>query len=47
MNMLSTMLYNDVATDAMIAGSEYCTNNFPTELVPNDVGDDDGVDDGD
>ncbi len=42
MKMLSTILYSDVATDAMIAGSEYCTSRRPTELVPSDVGDDDG-----
>lgn len=29
------MLYIDVATIAMIAGTEYCTRSFDTEAVPN------------
>lgn len=41
--MLSTILYNEVATLAMIAGTEYCTNNLPMGFVPNVIGDEDCV----
>jgi hypothetical protein len=39
MNILSIILYSDVATAAMIAGPEYCHNRRPIGLVPNTVGD--------
>lgn len=41
--MLSTILYNDVATLAIIAGTEYCTNSLPMGFVPNVIGDEDCV----
>ncbi len=34
MNIESMMLYNDVATMAMMAGTEYCTSSFVTDCVP-------------
>ncbi len=34
MKMLSIMLYKDVATLAMIAGTEYCVSNFPIARCP-------------
>lgn len=38
MNIESTILYNDVATLAIIAGTEYWTNSFLTGNVPSVVG---------
>jgi hypothetical protein len=37
-NMLSIILYREVATLAIIAGTEYCINNFPIDSVPNVIG---------
>jgi hypothetical protein len=37
--MLSTMLYNDVATLAIMAGTEYCTRSLLIDSVPSVVGD--------
>ena len=37
--ILSTMLYNEVARLAIIAGREYCTSNLPILLVPRLLGD--------
>ena len=34
MKILSTILYKDVATAAIIAGTEYCTSNLPMVFVP-------------
>ncbi len=39
MNMLSTILYKEVATLAMIAGTEYCTSSLPMGLEPRVIGD--------
>lgn len=36
--MVSTMLYNELAVIAMMAGKEYCINNLPIGAVPNSVG---------
>ncbi len=38
MKMLSMILYNEVATLAMIAGTEYCTNSLLIDLDPSDIG---------
>ena len=34
MKILSIILYSDVATAAMMAGTEYCTSSRPMVLVP-------------
>lgn len=39
MKMLSMMLYSDVATLAIIAGTEYCANKRGMERSPNSIGD--------
>ena len=36
--MLSTILYIEEATIAMIAGKEYCQSNEPMGFVPSSVG---------
>ena len=38
MNMLSTILYSDVATLAIMAGTEYCISNRPIGRVPSVMG---------
>ena len=38
MKMLSTILYSDVASIAIIAGVAYCLSNFPIFSVPNSTG---------
>jgi len=38
MNMLSIMLYSEVTTLAMMAGSEYCSSRGPIGFVPNVTG---------
>lgn len=44
MNILSTILYSDVATLAIMAGTEYCRSNFPIGAVPRVTGDEVEVD---
>ena len=36
--MVSTMLYNELAVIAMMAGKEYCISSLPIGAVPNSVG---------
>jgi hypothetical protein len=38
MKMLSTMLYNEEASIAMMEGMAYCFNNSPTGRVPSSLG---------
>ena len=35
MKILSTILYNDAAVIAIMAGMAYCISSLPTGLVPN------------
>ena len=34
MKTLSTILYSEVASEAMMAGREYCISSLPMELLP-------------